>query len=96
MTTADILQVRRDSILQLAAQYGAHNVRVFGSVARGEAGPTSDVDLLVEMDPGRSLLDLIELSQRLEAFLQRKVDILTDGGLSPYLQQRISAEAVPL
>jgi uncharacterized protein len=96
MTTADILQVRRDSILQLAAQYGAHNVRVFGSVARGEAGPTSDVDLLVEMDPGRSLLDLIELSQTLEAFLQRKVDILTDGGLSPYLQQRISAEAVPL
>jgi uncharacterized protein len=96
MTTADILQVRRDSILKLAAQYGAHNVRVFGSVARGEAGPTSDVDLLVEMDPGRSLLDLIELSQRLEAFLQRKVDILTDGGLSPYLQQRISAEAVPL
>ena len=96
MTTAEILRVRRDTILQVAAQYGAHNVRVFGSVARGEAGPTSDVDLLVEMDRGRSLLDLIELSQTLEAFLQRKVDILTDGGLSPYLQQRISAEAVPL
>jgi predicted nucleotidyltransferase len=78
------------------AQHGAHNVRVFGSVARGEAGPTSDVDLLVEMDRGRSLLDLIELSQKLEAFLQRKVDILTDGGLSPYLKQRIHAEAVPL
>ena len=71
-------------------------MRVFGSVARGKAGPTSDVDLLVEMDQGRSLLDLIELSQELEAYLDRKVDILTDEGLSPYLEQRIHAEAVPL
>jgi predicted nucleotidyltransferase len=96
VTTTDLLRARRNGILQLAAQHGAHNVRVFGSVARGEAGPTSDVDLLVEMDHGRSLLDLIELSQDLETFLQRKVDILTDEGLSPYLEQRIHAEAVPL
>ncbi len=75
---------------------GLHNVRLFGSVARGDAGPESDIDFLVQMERGRSLLDLIELSQELEALLQRKVDILTDGGLSPYLEQRIHAEAVPL
>ena len=96
MTTTDVLKTKRNDILRLAAQHGAHNVRVFGSVARGEAGPTSDIDLLVKMDRGRSLLDLIELSQELESVLQRKVDILTDEGLSPYLKQRIHAEAVPL
>ena len=96
MTTTDLLRSRRDHILDVAAQYGAHNVRVFGSVARGEAGPESDIDFLVEMERGRSLLDLIGLSQELEELLQRKVDILTDGGLSPYLAQRIHAEAVPL
>jgi len=96
MTTTDILRTRRNDILRLAAQHGAHNVRVFGSVARGDAGPTSDIDLLVKMDRGRSLLDLIELGQELESVLQRKVDILTDEGLSPYLAQRIHAEAFPL
>jgi len=69
---------------------------VFGSVARGEAGPASDVDLLVQMDSGRSLLDLIGLTQELESILQRKVDVLTDEGLSPYLKERIQAEAVLL
>lgn len=64
-------------------------MRVFGSVARGEASPTSDIDLLVKMDRGRSLLDLIELSQELESVLHCKVDILIDEGLSPYLEQRI-------
>jgi hypothetical protein len=96
MTTTDILKSKRIDILRLAAQYGARQVRVFGSAARGEAGPTSDIDLLVRMDRGRSLLDLIELSQELESVLHRKVDILTDEGLSPYLQQRILDEAVPL
>lgn len=71
-------------------------MRVFGSSARGEAGSTSDIDLLVRMGHGRSLLDLIALSQELESVLHRKVDILSDKGLSPYLQQRILAEAVPL
>jgi predicted nucleotidyltransferase len=64
-------------------------------MAKGEARADSDADLLVEMDSGRSLLDLIELTQNLETLLERKVDILTDEGLSPYLEQRIHAEAIP-
>ena len=96
MGIADLLKFRRAEILRLAQDHGAHNVRVFGSVARGEARPESDIDFLVEMDSGRSLLDLIELSQDLELLLQHKVDVLTDQGLSPHLEQRIHAEAVPL
>lgn len=96
MTTTDVLKSKRNDILRLAAEHGASQIRVFGSAARGEAGPTSDIDLLVRMDQGRSLLDLIELSQELESVLHRKVDILTDEGLSPYLRQRILGEAVPL
>ena len=96
MTTIDVLKIKRNDILRLASQHGAHHVRVFGSVARGEAGPASDVDLLVQMDSGRSLLDLIGLTQELESILQRKVDVLTDEGLSPYLKERIQAEAVPV
>ncbi len=91
-----MLRARRDRITQVAAQHGAHNVRVFGSIVRGEAGPTTDIDLLIEMDNWRSLLDLMELSQELEAFIQRKVNILTDEGLSPYLEKHFHAEAVPL
>ena len=96
MSTTEILKLKRPDILRLAHEHGAHNVRVFGSTARGEARADSDVDLLVEMDSGRSLLDLIELTQNLETLLERKVDILTDEGLSPYLEQRIHAEAIPL
>jgi len=65
-------------------------------MARGEAGPDSDVDLLVDIAPGRTLLDVIALEQDLKALLGRSVEVLTDGGLSPYLQQRILAEAAPL
>jgi uncharacterized protein len=96
MGITDLLKINRAEILRLAHEYGAHNVRIFGSVAKGEARPESDIDFLVEMDSGRTLLDLIQLSQDLEALLQRKVDILTEGGLSPYLKERIHAEAAPL
>jgi predicted nucleotidyltransferase len=83
-------------ILELAAGHGARNVRVFGSTARGEPARASDVDLLVEMEPGRSLLDLVALWQDLEDLLEAHVDLLSDGGVSPYLRERIYAEAVPL
>jgi hypothetical protein len=96
VTRIDSLRARRDEILRLAARYGARNVRLFGSIARGEETPESDIDLLVDMEPGRSLLDLVGLWQDLEDLLQCRVDVLTDGGLSPYLQDRIHAEAVRL
>lgn len=96
MSIRQLLQSKRSQILQIAARHGAQKVRVFGSVARGDARPDSDIDFLVDMEGGRSLLDLIELGQDLEELLEHKVDVLTDGGLSPHLEQRIHAEAVPL
>ncbi len=92
----DDLRRRRTEILRYAASHGARNVRVFGSTARRETGSGSDVDLLVEMEPGRSLLDLVGLWQDLEDLLGAHVDLLSDGGVSPHLRQRIYAEAVPL
>ena len=92
----DTLHAHRRAILELATQHGARNVLVFGSVARGEDRPDSDVDLLVDVEPGRSLLDVIALEQDLAVLLGRPVDVQTDGGLSPYLQQRILAEAAAL
>jgi hypothetical protein len=86
----------RDAILRLAASHGAHDVRIFGSFARGEAGPDSDLDVLVTMEPGRSLFDLIALGQDLERLLGRPVDVISDAGLSPHLRPQILAEAIPL
>jgi len=95
MTPASLVN-RRQEILEIAASHGMRNVRVFGSVARGDARLDSDLDLLVDVEPGRTLLDVIGLEQDLEQLLGRKVDVVTEGGLSPYLQQRILAEASPL
>jgi uncharacterized protein len=89
------LRARRDEILGYATQHGARNVRVFGSIARGD-GAGSDVDLLVEMEPGRSLIDLVGLWQDLEDLLGTHVDVLSEGGVSPFLRERIHADAVPL
>ena len=92
----DELRSRRDEILSIAAHHGARNIRVFGSVARGEDRADSDVDFLVEVERGRSLLDVIALEQELEELLGRRVEVLTVGGLSPYLQDGILAEAARL
>ena len=73
------LQAIRQDILRVAAQHGARNVRLFGSAARGEDRPGSDLDLLVDMESGRSLLDLVALGQNLEELLHRKVDVITDS-----------------
>jgi uncharacterized protein len=90
------LSDQRDRILEIAAAHGAHDVRVFGSMARGTANQSSDIDLLVSMDPDRSLLDLCALGDDLEDLLGKRVDIVTDRGLSPYLRDEILRTAVPL
>ena len=92
----ELLRAKRQEILTIAARHGAHNLRVFGSVARGEAGPESDLDILVEMEPGKSLLDHIALMQDLEDLLQRKVDVVNERALHWYIRDRVLAEATPL
>lgn len=92
----EFLKAKRQEILKLAARYGAKNVRVFGSTVRGEARATSDLDLLVDMEKGRTYLDLVSFWQDLEELLGCRIDVITDGGLSPYLRDRIYAEARPL
>ena len=96
MGTEELLKDRREDILRIAAQHGAHNVRVFGSVARGEARPDSDVDLLVELEAGRSLLDLGGLLMDLQTLLGREVDVVTDKGLRDRIRANVLREAKPL
>lgn len=91
-----LLQKQRTQILQLAARHGAQRVRVFGSIIRGTATERSDIDLLVAFEPDRSLLDLIGFKQDLQDLLGRPVDVVSEGGLSPYLKDRILQEAQPL
>jgi predicted nucleotidyltransferase len=90
------LKNEREKILRIAARYGAHNVRVFGSVARGEESLNSDIDIVVDLEKGRSLLDQVGLKQELEELLGQSIDVVVEGGISPYLQERILSEAVPL
>jgi predicted nucleotidyltransferase len=96
MDINDLLQEKREAILQLAAKYGAQNVRVFGSVARHEADTQSDIDFLVDMEPGRNLLDLGGLLMDLRELLGREVDIITERGLKPRIRDRVLQEAVAL
>ena len=90
------LRAQRDAIIQTAASHGATKVRVFGSFARGDAEPDSDLDLLVQLEPGYSLLDLVAVKQDLEDLLHRPVDVLTEAALSPYLREVVLREAVSL
>ena len=96
MGISELLEAKREEILEIAARHGARNVRVFGSVARGEATPESDLDFLVELEPGRSLLDHVALLQDLESLLGRKVDLVEPEALHWYIRDRILQEAIPL
>ena len=96
MDLNELLQEKREAILELAAKHGARNVRVFGSVARHEANEQSDIDFLVDMEPGRSLMDQGGLLIDLRELLGREVDVVTEKGLYWLLRRRILKEARPL
>lgn len=96
MEIRKILQKNRPEILRLARLHGARKVRVFGSVARGEADSKSDVDFLVEMEEGRTLFDMGGLLMDLQELLGRRVDVATEKSLKDRIRQRVLKEAVPL
>jgi len=96
MPPAMNLEQQRDTIIDIASRHGARNVRVFGSVARGDDRPASDLDLLVDMEPDRSLLDLVGLAQDLEALLHRNVDVVTHASLHDAIREQVLAESRPL
>lgn len=96
MNVTDLLRKKRDEILQIAARHGARNVRVFGSAVRGEADAASDIDLLVTLEPGTTLLDHAALILELEDLLGCKVDVASDRDLRPRVQERVMSEAMPL
>ena len=94
--TLDDLRAHRDAIRAIAGRYGARNLRVFGSVMRGEADAASDVDFLVELEPGRSLFDLGSLLMDLQEHLHCKVDVVTPAMLKSSVRERVLREALPL
>ncbi|MBU7585466.1 MAG: nucleotidyltransferase family protein [Nostoc sp. TH1S01] len=96
MGIEELLLPFREEILRIASKYGAYNLRVFGSVARGEARPDSDVDFLVELELGRNLLDRIGLMQDLEELLNRKVDVAKPSNLHELIRDKVLSEAVAL
>ena len=96
MSIGKSLSEKRDQILEIAARHGARNVRVFGSVARGEASPDSDVDLLVDVGPTHSRWFPAGLVLDLEELLDREVDVVTEDALHWYIRDRVLEEAVPL
>ena len=96
MTLEELRSRYRDQIVLLAEKRGAQNVRVFGSVARGDQSPGSDVDLLVDFEPGRSLLDLTGLWLDLEGALGCKVDVVSSRGLRPHVAAEVMRDAISL
>jgi hypothetical protein len=92
----DDVRLRRDDILRVAASRGARNIRLFGSIVRGEEDAKSDVDFLVDMEPGRSLLDMGGLLVDLQELLGCRVDLVSERGLRERIRDRVLKEAVPL
>jgi uncharacterized protein len=96
LVTRQILQQKRDAILEIARRHGAHDVRVFGSVARGDNTEGSDLDIVVRFDHGRTLLDQGGLLMELRELLGMKVDVVSEGALTGRFGQIVRQEAVPL
>ena len=96
MVTRETILEKRDSILQIAARYGASDVRVFGSMARGDVTNRSDLDLIVRFEPGRTLFDHGGLLMDLQDLLKIKVDVIDEEGMRPSFREHVSREAIPL
>jgi predicted nucleotidyltransferase len=96
MTLEEVRSRYRDQIVAAAGRRGAHNIRVFGSVARGDQRHDSDIDFVVDFEPGRSLLDLTGLWLDLETVLGCKVDVVSGRGLKPRLASEVVRDAVLL
>jgi len=96
MITLEYIKRNREEILAIARSHGASNVRVFGSVARGESDQKSDIDILVDLDPGRSLFDLGGLLFDLREYFETEVDVVTEKGLRNRIRERVIDEAVPV
>jgi predicted nucleotidyltransferase len=90
------IRARRDDVIALAARHGAHNIRIFGSVARAENTPASDIDFLVTMDDDRSLLDHIAMIRELEDLFGCRVDVVVEDALDKYIRDYVLAEVKPL
>lgn len=96
MNLENLIRDKGKDILRVSRQHGAQRVRVFGSAARGLTTPTSDLDILVEMEAKRSLLDIVAIKQDLEDMLGCKVDVVTESALSPYIRKDVLKEAKAL
>lgn len=95
-TVPHLTRRKRDLMIEVARSHGASRVRLFGSVARGEETPESDVDLLVDLEPGRSLLDLVAIKQDLEDILGQPVHVVTEAAISPYIRDAALRDAILL
>ena len=96
MTIEELRNTKRAEILRLAARRGAGNLRIFGSVARGESDDQSDIDFLVDLEPGRSLLDLGGLQRDLEELLTSRIDVVSSRGLRDRVREKVLRDAIPL
>lgn len=96
MNIQELLASRRSEIMRIAQSHGATRVRLFGSVVSGTFGDRSDIDVIVTMRPGASLLDLVAIKQDLEDVLHRRVDVVTEDALSPYIRDEALKKAVNL
>jgi predicted nucleotidyltransferase len=96
MQALETIKSKRNDILRVAQSHGAQSVRIFGSVVKGNARPDSDLDLLVQLAPGYSLLDIVAIKQDLEDLLGCDVDVVTEAALSPYIREQVLREAKAL
>jgi len=96
MVAMNDIKARREEILRICESHGGHNVRVFGSVARGEETTQSDIDILLEFEKGRSLFDQIGLIDDLTEFFHQKVDVVSEPALNRHIREQVLKEAVAI